>query len=256
MRLVARPVFPEPYDPAPAIMMLAGDRSQPDFCLGQQGSNLLLWLRRTGSSSDGNPPFVFANAFRPGHSTDVRVAVRDDVIRVAVDGATELDTALAPGSLRDWGRGLLVLGDELDGGRGWRGEISRATVTVGGRTTDYLRPGALRVPPRFAYRPDHMSSLLPTSTIQWFALVGHLFSFVPVGFLLVRCRRRSASWSREVLVAAAIALGIAGALAAGKLLFEYRHLALADILVQLAGAAVGAYLAARLRGRPSVSGPA
>lgn len=254
MRLVARPSFPEQYDPAAAMMMLADQRSHTDFCLGQQGRNLLFWLRRTGSGTDGAPPFVVANAFRPGHATDLRVAVGHDAVRVAVDGATELDAPLAPGALRGWGGGLLMLGDELDGGRGWRGEISRATVTVGGRTADYLRPGALRLPPRFSYRPDHMSSFLPTSGIQWFALVLHLCSFVPVGFLLVRSRRRLVPRVRQVLVAAGTALGIAVALAAGKLLFEYRHIAVADFLVQVAGAVIGAYLAACPRGRTSARG--
>lgn len=250
LRLVARPSFPEQYDPAATLMMLADGRSHADFRLGQQGRNLLFWLRRTGSSADGSPPFVVGDTFRPGHATELVVAVGHDTVRVAVDGATELDTPLRPGSLRGWSSGLLMLGDELDGGRGWHGEISRATVTVGRHTVDYLRPGALQLPPRFPYRPDHMSSLLPTSDIQWFALVLHLGSFVPVGFLLVRGSRRSGSRSRQVLVAVGTALGIAVALAAGKLLFEYRHIAAADFGVQVAGAVIGAYLAVGLRDRP------
>lgn len=244
VELMARPAFPERYDAGPPIMMRAGDERDTDFCLGQLGRDLLLWLRRTGSDGVGAPPFIFAGVFRPGHATDVRIALSENRVRVAVDGAVRLDTTLPPGSLRDWRGGPLALGDETHGGRGWQGTISRARITVDGRTTDYLRPGALELPRRFSYLPDRVSPFLPASTPERLALVLHLVSFVPVGFLLVWSRRRRALWWREALVAVAIAFGIAVLLAAGKPLFAYRHLALADIPVQLVGAAIGAFAAA------------
>jgi hypothetical protein len=244
VELMARPAFPERSDAGPPIMMRTGYERGTDFCLGQLGRDLLFWLRRSGSDVGGAPPFIFADVFRPGHSTDVRIALDDDRIRVAVDGARKLETALAPGSLRTWRGGPLALGDEAHGGRGWQGRISRARVTVDGRTTDYLRPGALELPPRFAYLPDRVSPFLPASTPERLVLGLHLVSFVPVGFLLVWSRRRRALRWRDALVAVAVAFGIAILLAAGKPLFAYRHLAFADLPVQLVGAAIGAFAAA------------
>lgn len=240
--VVARPAFPQRYDGA-SIVMLASDEWHTDFALGQQGTDLLLWLRRVGTNADGDPPFVVANTFAPGHWTDVRLTVRDDGFRVAVDGRTRLRENMRAGSLRTWDAGLMVLGDEVHGGRGWQGQIRRAAVGTGAGMVDYARPGALDVPRRYLYLPDHVSPFPPPTGPEWLALVLHLVSFVPIGFLLVWCRRRSAPRSTQVVVAAAIALGIAVALAAGKPFFMNRHLAVADLVVQVVGALVGAYAA-------------
>ena len=169
--------------------------------------------------------------------------------RVAVDGVTRLRERLRPGSLGTWGPGLVVLGDEVHGGRPWQGEIRRAVVRTDSGSVDYARPGALLTPARYFYLPDHVSPFPPFNRTEWFALVVHLFSFVPVGFLLVLGRRRHARRSTEVLVATGVAVGIALTLAAGKLLFSDRHLAAADLVVKAGGALAGAYLASRRRSR-------
>ncbi|HEX6445334.1 MAG TPA: hypothetical protein VF053_09625 [Streptosporangiales bacterium] len=258
VELVARPAYPQHY-PDTSIMMLASDSWHTDFAIGQDGEDLLLWLRRTGTNTDGDPAFVVANAFPHGRWVDVRVTVRDDRLRVGVDGTTRLRERLRPGSLGTWEPGLMVLGDEAHGGRPWQGEIRRAVVRTDGGSVDYARPGALETPRRYFYLPDHVSPFPPFDRTEWFALVVHLFSFVPVGFVLVLIRRRRTRRSMEVLVAVAIALGIAAVLAGGKLLFSERHLAAADLVVQSAGAFVGAYVAARWRVRrrrpPTEGGP-
>lgn len=240
--LVVRPAFPQRYDDA-SVMMLASDSWHADFDVAQDRGRLMFWLRRVGTDAEGAPPFAVADAFRPGRWTHLRITVDGDVMRVAVDGATRLRTTLPAGSLRTWARGLLVLGDEVHGGIGWHGEIRRAAVSTDAGTVEYLRRGALVVPHRYFYLPDHVSPFPPTSRLESFALVLHLISFVPIGFLLVWCRRRPARGRVDVLLAVTIAVGIAIVLAAGKLLFHERHLAVADLVVQLSGALAGAYLA-------------
>lgn len=248
IRLVARPAYPQPYDDT-SIMMVADDEWHTDFALGQTGTDLLLWLRRTGTNPDGDPPFAIDDVFAPGRWTDVRLTVIDDRLRVAVDGTTRLRQRLRPGSLRTWGPGLMVLGDEVRGGRPWQGEIRHAVVRTDAGSVDYVRPGTLETPRRYLYLPDHVSPFPPTTSGDWIALPLHFVSFVPIGFLLVWVRRRPASRRRAVTVATAIALGIALALAGGKLFFQYRHLGVADIVLQLAGAFLGALLASRWQHR-------
>ncbi|MBO0890684.1 MAG: hypothetical protein J2P14_07200 [Acidothermales bacterium] len=253
--LVARPALPQRYD-APSIMMLASDEWHTDFALGQDGSDLLLWLRRTGTNTDGDPPFVIANAFARGRWTEVRLTVRDGVFLVSVDGVTRLRERLRPGSLHTWRDAPMVLGDEVHGGRGWQGEIRRAVVRTDAGSVDYLRPGALEIPRRYYYLPDHVSPFPPATRLERLVLVLHLVSFVPVGFLLVGVRRRPGSARNAVLAAGATALGIAVVLAAGKLFFQARHLAAADIVAQVSGALVGASVAVRIvlgRTRPAVA---
>lgn len=246
LELVARPAYPQRY-PDTSIMMLASNSWHTDFAIGQDGADLLLWLRRAGTNTDGDPAYVVENAFPRGRWVDVRVTVRADRLRVAVDGSTRLREELRPGSLATWEPGVLVLGDEVHGGRPWQGEIRRAVVRTDAGSVDYTRPGALRTPGRYFYLPDHVSPFPPFNGTEWFALVVHLVSFVPVGFLLVLARRRRTRLSTEVLVAVVIALGFSAVIAGGKLFFSERHLAVADFVVQAAGALVGAYAAARWR---------
>ncbi|MQA06093.1 MAG: hypothetical protein GEV07_26375 [Streptosporangiales bacterium] len=239
--LVARPRFPQRHRDT-SIMLLADDAWRTNFGLGQNGSDLVLWLRRGGSSADGGPTFVVPRAFSRGHWTTVRVTVRHDRLRVTVDGALRLRSPLAEGSLRTWGEGRLVLGDEVQGGRGWRGELKHARVATAGDSVDYLAPGALQVPRRYLHLPEHLAPFPPTSDREWLILGLHLVSFVPVGLLIAWTRRPPV----RPLPTALLALGLALLLAAGKFLFTDRHAAVADLVVEFLGALAGGWLAAPL----------
>lgn len=241
--LVARPRAQQHRDLS--IMMVAADASHTNFCLGQDGTDLVLWLRRGGSTADGTPTYVVPNAFVPGHWTTTRVTVRGDRLRVTVDGATRVRDTLAGDSLRTWGAGRMVLGDEVHGGRGWRGELRRAQVTTTAGTVDYTAPGALDVPRSYLHLPEHLAPFPPAYGVEWLILGFHLFSFVPVGLLLAATRRPPL----RPLTAALWALGLALLLGAGKYLFADRHIAIADLVVQVLGALVGAGLAPLLLDR-------
>jgi VanZ family protein len=69
-------------------------------------------------------------------------------------------------------------------------------------------------------------------------LVLHFLSFIPVGFLLIWISRPAL----RVPTATIMAFGLAVALALGKFLFDGRHTSAADLVVQLAGALIGAML--------------
>ncbi len=248
IRLVADPGAPAGQ--SASIMMLASDFWHTDFAIGQHRSDLDVWLRRPGSDAAGNPPFVIGDVFRPQHWTSIQVALHRSDIRIKVAGTTRLTGHLPAGSTRTWSAAEIALGDEVHGGGPWQGKIRHAEVRSPGHAVDYVRPGALSIPARYLYLPDHVQPFPPTSAADWLTLPIHLLAFIPVGFLLARARRPLV----RPVPATLLATGLAIVLAAGKFLFHGRHMAVADIVVQAAGALLGALLASWLaRRRP---GPA
>jgi VanZ family protein len=250
INLEALPYFPQRHAPV-SIMMLAQDFWHTSFAIGQDDANLMLWLKRPGSTDNGDPPFTIPEVFRPNHWTRVQVEIAGMRLRVIVDGKVKLDERLSPGTLSSWHGGQVALGDEVHGGKGWGGEIRRAEVTTTGTTVDYVRSDALRVPSSYLYLPDHVAPFPPPSASEWLALGLHLLSFIVVG-LLVLWARRPRRPVVGVLSATILASGIAVLLAVGKFCFHGRHTSAGDLLSQILGALIGAilgWLALRRRGQ-------
>jgi VanZ like family len=147
---------------------------------------------------------------------------------------------------RPWEDARFALGREVHRGGLWQGEIRKAEIrkaeirVPGHAPVDYARPGALVIPERYRYLPDHMDAPFPPpSKTEWAILVLHLVSFVPVGFLLAVSRRPPLRPVPTALLATAIAL----TLAAGKFLVHGRHIGVDDVVVEITGALLGALLA-------------
>jgi len=225
-----------------SMMMLASDFWHTDFAIVQDQSDLKVWLRRPGTDANGDPPFVIAGVLRPRRWNSVTLTLRHGDLRIDVDGRTRLTGHLPADSLGVWGPGQLALGDEVHGGGPWQGSIRRAEVRAPGYAVDYVRPGALSVPDRYFYFPDHIEPFPPPDGLAQLDLFLKVLSFIPVGFLLVWARRPPLRPIPAALLAAALAV----VLAAGKLLFAGRHMAATDIVVQVAGALLGALLGWRL----------
>jgi VanZ like family len=237
IELDARPQFPQHNSPA-SIMMLARDYWHTAFAIEQDDTNLVLWLKRPGSTDNGDPPFTVADVFRPNHWSKVGVQIAGMRLAVMVDGRVRLNEALPSNPLSSWHNGRIALGNEVDGGRGWRGEIRRAKVTTVGDSVDYVRSQALLVPPSYFYLPDHIAPFLPTTAGEWFILVFHLLSFIVLGFLIMWTHRPAVGVASATLTA----FGIAVVLALGKFFFHGRHTSVADLVVQFVGGLIGAML--------------
>jgi len=225
-----------------SVMMLASDFWHTDFAIVQSGSDLLVYLRRPGSDAGGGPPYVINGAVRQQRWNNVAVMLRRDELRIAVDGRIRLAHRVPAYSTGGWGPGQIALGNEVHGGTAWLGRIRLAEVRTPGYAVDYVRPGALSIPGRYQYLPDHIQPFPPTYLGQWLLAFLDLLSFIPLGFLIVWARRPPVSTVSATAAAAALAL----ALAAGKFLFHDRHTSLVNVLMQIAGALLGALLASRL----------
>jgi hypothetical protein len=224
------------------IMVLASDHWHIDFAIGQDHSRLRVWLRRPGTDTEGVPGFAVAGVFHPQRWTTVEVTLLHGGLRVDVDSRTRLTGHLPAASPRMWGPGQVALGDEVHGGDPWHGQIRRAQVRTPGYAVDYVRPGALSIPQSYLYNPDHIRPFPPTTTKQWLAAFLNLLSFIPLGFLIVLSRRPPVRPAPATLLAAAAAV----LLGAGKFLFHARHASAVNIVMQVAGGFLGAFLASRL----------
>jgi hypothetical protein len=225
-----------------SIMMLASDFWHTDFAIGQDGSDLLVWLRRPGSDANGDPPYAVARVLRRHGWNSMNVILHRDNLRIEVAGRTRLAEHLPADSTENWDAGRIVLGNEVHGGGPWLGRIRQAEVRTPGAAVDYVRPGALSLPASYLYLPDHIEPFPPQNLEQWLLAFLDLLSFIPVGFLIVWSRRPPLSPAVATLLGAVLAL----ALGAGKFLFHARHTSVANLVMQVTGAWLGAWLASRL----------
>jgi uncharacterized membrane protein YeaQ/YmgE (transglycosylase-associated protein family) len=162
-----------------------------------------------------------------------------------------LSEGLPTDSPRVWSRGWIALGDEVHGGGPWRGQVRRAEVTTAVHSVDYLRPGALSVPASYLYLPDHVEPFPPLGGVAWLTAFLDMLSFIPLGFMLVLARKPPMQPVLASLLAVALAVG----LAAGKFVFDGRHTAVLNIVLEIVGGVLGALLAWRLvRARESTTG--
>jgi hypothetical protein len=228
-----------------SMLMLATDYSHGDFSIQQYDSYLLVWLRRPGSDITGHPPIAVAEALQPQRWNRVDLTLVRGDLTIAVEGTPRLTQHLSPDALHSWGAGQIALGDEVQGGDPWRGQIRVARVRTAGYDIDYVRPGALAIPRSFVYLPDHLEPFPPVSWAQWLRTFLDMLSFIPLGFLIVVSRRPLGRPLSATLPVAALAL----VLAAGKVLFEGRHTSVAVVVLQIVGGIVGALLASWLARR-------
>jgi hypothetical protein len=233
---------PQSLQQSAPIMMLASDYWNTDFCIGQDHSDLVVWLRRPGSDVNGGPPFTIGGVFQPQRWTSVNVMLQHGDLRIEVDGKTRLSEHLPSDSPRVWSQAQIALGDEVHGGVPWRGQVRLAQVRTASHTVDYVRPGALSMPASYRYFPDHIEPFPPLGRLAWLTAFLAMLSFIALGFLVVLARNPPI---RPVL-ATLLAAGLAVALAAGKFLFDGRHTAVLNIVMEATGGLLGVLLAWRL----------
>jgi hypothetical protein len=229
------------------IFTVSRDLHLANLMLGQHGSDLVLRLRRPGSTPEGKPAYAVPGVFRDTEWHDVQVAIAPGILRIVIDGQRALEAPLPDHPLAGWSPGYLVaVGAELNGLRRWRGEVARAVVTVDGGSVDYARAGVLEIPPTFwsyANRPRWLVSeeLNDGVLTDWAA---NFASFVVLGFLLGALGGPRGSWRRALAICTLISLGVE--LAQG--VFS-RHPDAIDWALNTLGGGAGAGMARWLVGR-------
>lgn len=211
-----------------------------NLVLGQGGDDLLVRVRRPGSTTAGSPAFHVRGVFAHGDWVALDVELEPDRVRVAVDGEPRLDAALPGDTLDSWSpRARVALGDEPGGGRAWRGSLRRATVRVDGDSDDLLAPATLECPAASWVLPDRLRRSPSFDGRELGPALLHFAGFAPLGFLLAR----EHGARRAALLCALLSLG----LSAAKVFVAGRHPAALDVVTQVAGALCGALAARRRR---------
>lgn len=220
------------------LLSVSRDTLAADLMVGQDGDDLVVRVRRSGSDPSGDPAFRVADVFAPstlGEWRHVVVDLRGGRVVVELDGETVLDEPADPGGWDPAYR--FSLGDEATGRRAWVGELRDVEVTTPAHQVDVLASGSLDGGSGIVWR-DRVRYLTSLDSHDPFALtVVRFLVFVPVGLALGLLLRRR--WAVVGVVVISVAL------MAGKLFVAGRHPRLGDALVCVVGGLAGLALAAR-----------
>ena len=216
------------------LVTVSADPSRADLTLGQEGADLVVRLRRDGSTGVGNPAIVVEDVFADAGWRAVVVRVGGGAVTVEVDGAVAAEAAVGDDPLRSWaGTFPLALGNEVGGKRGWVGEIRRVTAEAGGVSTDHLEPGTYERPAGWLAKP------LTSVIVQRSDVVLNVLGFLPFGALLPVLR----PGRRTVLRAAVGALAMSAVMEAGQMAVVTRDPSFLDLGLNTTGGAIGGVLA-------------
>lgn len=239
LRVEARTARAGQHGPARLVTVSNGAYLR-NVTVAQKGVDLVVRVRRPGSDENGAAPLKVDGVFSEPAWKAIDVAVRENEVAVSVDGERRARETFDTNVFATWDPTFrLALGDEVDGARGWDGELRAATAVVGDTTHDLLAPDATERPATFWDVPE-VARRLARFDHSWLAVVAgiHLLLFVPLGWLL------AARGGRFGPVAALLLGALLGALLqVGKLGFAERHPSLYHAIPDALGAGIGALVA-------------
>ncbi len=231
-------------NPAVSIFSLAGDEWRANLAVEQEHDNLLVRLRRPGSTAEGIPHLTLLDVFSDGATHHIEVTIGEGVARVAVDGAVRIAEPVGNAAFTGWDPTYrLALGNEWVGTRAWTGTIRAAVVRVGDTRVDLLAPAALKLPDRWLFVPERLRE--PPAVDQARDIASPIFHGLGYAILvwlsvtLLRAHPRRAMLS---------ALMLTTALGLGKILVAGRHPSLTDAGIEAAGAIIAGCIAMRSDG--------
>jgi hypothetical protein len=228
------------------ILTISRDYWQSNLTIGQQGADLVVRVRRPGSTLWGGPIFEVPGVFAERRWRHLMVSIEDDRIEIRVDDRLEVEAALPPRSLETWDPDYrLALGDEVIGGRPWRGEMRRAQVSVAGRVADLLEASEIETPATYWYWPNRLRRSQRWNRDELIPGAWHLAGLIPFGFAVARLWRGR----RPLLAAGGASLGLSIILLGGKIFLSGRHPYFYDMMAQTCGGLLGGWLALALIGR-------
>lgn len=275
------------------ILSFSAGPGERNLTIAQAGADLVVRVRTgrgdpNGTAHEQRVPGVLTEA----NPRRVTVAVDRHGIRVLVDGQTRRHARVAV-SLADWDPAYpLVLGNEVGGGRPWRGTLTDVTVSAGTRPVDGEADRSRPAPrPLVRYRlgeavggivPDRVAADVdvplsvparirvgpparPSTVLEPFPLEGRHPGVVALRFLgtaaLLAAVGRAVARARHVRVsrpsaAAVVAVAVAAAVAVELLQWARGGTpSVPDVAVAVTALTAGFRLPRRLRDRRSVRPP-
>ncbi len=238
VRLLLRSYFSDQTGPA-RILTISYDHYQSNLTIGQDDYDLIVRIRRERDEFLGVPAFVIRDIFREANAlTSIEVEVLKNKLDVYVNSELRLSQSLRTSPFRFWDTSFgIALGNEHTWERPWLGEIHSARVSAGAQEIDVLDRDHLSKP-GFADQLIRRFSLI---TDQAGDLIVNLLAMVPIGFVTAWAFRR-----HHVARSMALWLIVATCAEAAQVLLPGRYPALSDLVLNVVGVGLGAWLWIRL----------
>ncbi|MHB1462865.1 MAG: LamG-like jellyroll fold domain-containing protein [Armatimonadota bacterium] len=110
------------------IISFSSDASSRNFTIGQDGNRLMLRLRTTDTGENGSNPELELGDIQPNRPTHIMLCYSPGSLQFYVDGKLSLNSNQVQGDFSNWSAHHLILGDEWDGNRVWKGTISGLAI--------------------------------------------------------------------------------------------------------------------------------
>ncbi len=110
------------------IISFSSDSSSRNFTIGQEGDRLILRLRTPQTGANGSDPQIELAAIQPNRPTHIMLCYSPGSLQFYVDGKLSLNSNLVQGDFSNWSNHHLILGDEWDGNRSWKGAVSGLVI--------------------------------------------------------------------------------------------------------------------------------
>ena len=206
------------------IFTISKDRSLRNLTLGQDGADLVLWVRAPGTPRNGTPQHRVRGVFSDGAWHSAHVIVLGETVELFVDGELRLRRIYGSSVTATWDRNYkMAFGNELTGRRGWLGEIEYG--------------GPMERPTHY-WTPSHTPRWIPFRETKISDLLINFLSFMPLGLVLVRL-----GWSRPAALLLAAALSPCTELV--QIGLADRFASTTDVLLNASGSLVGTLLVRR-----------
>ncbi|MHC4955645.1 MAG: VanZ family protein [Planctomycetota bacterium] len=243
-----------PIQSGPArIFTISEDDRERNLTVGQQESDLIVRVRRPGSSENGGPALHVRDCFSPSVWRRVEVVVNATEVIVSVDGSVSAIAITDESTFRDWDPTFrAAIGNEINLWRPWLGRIRRAEVEVEGKTHDLLTDSSLARPETLEYFRTTVRWFLlarRSRTVDWGDALRNVIGFVPFGLFLALMFARRPRW---VLFCAVMAMSLG--MEVSQLFVGQRVPALTDLVFNGLGGWLGIVLASGFRGTRRVEG--
>jgi len=229
----------KPFADQGAILSYADwDGSQCNILIGQQGSDLTVFLRARGVQPYHPRCYVSPGVFSTLGWRNIEVILTAGAIVVVVDGREVVSDSFLASALEHWdSRFALVLANVANGSRPWRGAIATCIMEAGKLQIDYLASSETHIPAEYWINLKYNSRPYFIFSKDFIA---NFVCFIPLGFVLGCIRGKGGSF----VLAASFCFVLSGVVELTQ--FGFEHLPdINDWITNTLGGTLGAMAARR-----------